>query len=98
MLRAGGGRWGTPGQLERDERKGKEREEGLRKLINIWRQEFHVLLALTEEIERTKGKRLPVYTRSTFGYTLTMLSLPPATYICREIERGDQSFIFPGRI
>jgi hypothetical protein len=26
MLRAGGGRWGTPGQLERDERKGKERE------------------------------------------------------------------------
>jgi hypothetical protein len=74
--------------------KGKERREeedeggGLRKLIKIWRQEFHVLLALTEEIERAKGKRLPMYTRNTFGHTLDHAALPSATYICRERSRG----------
>ena len=49
---------------EREEREEEEEGEGGRgyeeeQLIKIWRQEFHVLIALTEAIERERGKGYP---------------------------------------
>jgi hypothetical protein len=72
---AGGRRGGGKRKKGRKEKGGYEEEQ----LIKIWRQEFHVSIALTEAIERGKGERLPMYTRNTFGDTLYQ-AVPPSVH------------------
>jgi hypothetical protein len=59
---------------------GRGGEWGFEQVIKkIWRPEFHVLIALTEGIERER-KRFSGYTRNTFGHTLDQTG-PPYTYL-----------------
>jgi hypothetical protein len=51
---AGGRRGGRKRKKGRKEKGGYEEEQ----LIKIWRQEFHVSIALTEAIERGKGEKV----------------------------------------